>query len=41
MASRTGAFPRKENDTLLMPPLVLAPGSVALISRTASMNSTA
>ena len=30
MASRTTLFPRNENDTLLIPPLVLAYGKVLL-----------
>ena len=36
MASRTTSFPRKENDRLEMPPLVLAPGQRCLISGSAS-----
>ena len=37
IASRTGSLPRKEKETLLIPPLVSAWGSVALMRRTASM----
>ena len=36
MASRSGLFPRNENDTLLTPPLTKACGSVCLIVRQAS-----
>ena len=41
MASRTTLLPRKEKDRLLTPPLLRAPGQVALISRVASMKSMA
>ena len=41
MASRTGSFPRKENETLLTPPLTLAPGKFCLIQRVALKKSTA
>ncbi len=36
MASRTTSLPRKENDRLLTPPLILAPGQRSLICRVAS-----
>ncbi len=41
IASRTGSLPRKLNETLLTPPLTLAPGRFCLIQRVASMKSTA
>ena len=41
MARRTGSLPRKLKLTFDTPPLMRAPGSVALISRQASMKSTA
>jgi hypothetical protein len=41
IASRISGLPRKENDTLLTPPLVRAYGHSALMRRTASMNSMA
>jgi hypothetical protein len=41
IASRTISFPRNENDTLLIPPEVFAPGHAALIPETASMNESA
>ncbi len=41
IASRTVSLPRKENETLLTPPEVFAPGQAFLICRTPSMNSTA
>ncbi len=40
IASRTGLLPRKEKDTLEMPPETLAPGRFSLIQRVASMKST-
>ena len=40
IASRTGLLPRKEKDTLEMPPETSAPGRLALIQRVASMKST-
>jgi hypothetical protein len=40
IASRTGLFPRNENDTLEMPPETSAPGRFSLIQRVASMKST-
>ena len=40
IASRTALLPRKENDTLEMPPETRAPGRFCLIQRVASMKST-
>ena len=37
IASRTTSLPRNENDRLLMPPLTLTPGQLALICTVASM----
>ena len=39
IASRTGLLPRKENETLEMPPETRAPGRFSLIQRVASMKS--
>ena len=39
MASRTGLLPRKENDTLEMPPEMCTAGRFALIQAQASMKS--
>ena len=41
MASRTASLPRNANDTLLMPPETLTPGSSRLMRRVASMKFTA
>ena len=41
IASRTVLLPRNENEMLLMPPLMRAPGRFSLIQRVASMKSTA
>ncbi len=37
MASRTTLLPRKAKERLLTPPLILQPGRVALMRRTASI----
>ena len=39
IASRTGLLPRKENDTLEMPPEMCTPGRFSLIQAHASMKS--
>ena len=39
IASRTALLPRKENETLEMPPETSAPGRFSLIQRVASMKS--
>ena len=41
IAWRTTSLPRNENERLLTPPLILAPGHRALISRVASMKAIA
>ena len=41
MASRTALLPRNEKEMLLMPPLTLARGRLALIHSVARMKSTA
>ena len=41
MASRTASLPLKEKDTFETPPLTLASGILCLITRVASIKSTA
>ena len=41
IASRTTSLPRNENERLLTPPLILAPGQRSLIRRVASMKAIA